>query len=562
MRPRRLELHLGPRLDLRAPGNPTIDPAAKPLVDKLRATQDPKGVFGKLRAVKMRLQFDGVLFDKFTDTPGRYDGHTIEVTNYPKDQTTVWHDFPLPGRALVYSRLPTGQEKLLLVREQAGELHVEAQIVEPLDNLRRQFKKGATKQQLRILDKLGGRDARAAGKELAALNRFAKDVDSSIFGQILGTRFAPKQGKKVYWSVYDVASFFGQALNGYNLGAQAMASGAVERVDLVEKRTRGRGSEKRQALRVEYAEGMRVNPGKGGPMIHFPVEHGDGGLTTGTLHYEVPFMTGKDRSLRAHQTVGDYRPMAGDAVRTSAGWVLYYSARAKGFAGQRCIGTAISENVAGPYEPAATPLICPILGGEDPVVDRPDQTSGVIDPSPFQASDGSRYLLYKTQKTPGTLRMVGLTADGLHVSGPPSRELLRHSDSIENPVMVQRGDHYVLFAAANWYDQCRYSTVWLRSDDKWTWTDKEEHVLLDQASTGICGPGGADLVDGEDIPSRMVLHGWVCGPTDEPCPYEGLVTDPGKRRVMYAAALTWGDDGATPKVSTFLPAAGPPASAR
>lgn len=253
---------------------------------------------------------------------------------------------------------------------------------------------------------------------------------------------------------------------------------------------------------------------------------------------------------------------APDAVRTSAGWVLYYSARAKGFAGQRCIGTAISEDVAGPYEPAATPLVCPILGGEDPVIDRPDQTSGVIDPSPFQASDGSRYLLYKTQKTPGTLRMVALTDDGLHVSGPPSRELLRHSDSIENPVMVQRGDQYVLFAAANWYDQCRYSTVWLRSDDKWSWTDKEEHVLLDQASTGICGPGGADLVVGEDVPSRMVLHGWVCGPTDEPCPYEGLVTDAGKRRVMYAAALTWGDDGATPKVSAFLPAAGPPAAVR
>src|SRR5688572_27142633 len=135
MRPRRLEVHLGPRLDLRAPGNPTIEPAAKPIVERLRSTQDPNGVFGKLRAVKMRLQFNGVLFDKFTDTPGRYDGHTIEVTNYPKDQTTVWHDFPLPGRALVYSRLPTGREKLLLVREQAGELQIEAQIDEPLDNL-------------------------------------------------------------------------------------------------------------------------------------------------------------------------------------------------------------------------------------------------------------------------------------------------------------------------------------------------------------------------------------------------------------------------------------------
>ena len=249
---------------------------------------------------------------------------------------------------------------------------------------------------------------------------------------------------------------------------------------------------------------------------------------------------------------------APDAVRTEQGWVLYYSARAKGFAGQRCIGTAVSDHVAGPYEPADTPLICPILGGEDPVPGRPDPTSGVIDPSPFQAADGQRYLLYKTQKTPGTLRMVALTDDALHVSGPASRELLRHSDSIENPVMVQRGDTYVLFAAANWYDQCRYSTVWLRSDDKWSWTDKEEHVLMDQSSTGLCGPGGADLVVSDDRPTRMVLHAWVCGETDAPCQFEGVVTDPTKRRVMYAAAVTWGDDGATPRVAAFLPRAGAP----
>lgn len=247
---------------------------------------------------------------------------------------------------------------------------------------------------------------------------------------------------------------------------------------------------------------------------------------------------------------------APDAVRTSAGWVLYYSARARGFSGQRCIGTAVSDHVAGPYEPAATPLICPILGGEDPVIDRPNQTSGVIDPSPFQADDGQRYLLYKTQKTPGTLRMVALTQDGLHVRGGPSRELVRHADSIENPVMVQRGDSYILFAAANWYDQCKYSTVWLRSDDMWSFADKEEHLLLDQAGTGLCGPGGADVVVGADQPSRMFLHGWVCGEAGLPCQFDGVVTDPSKRRVMYAAALTWGDDGATPRVPAFLRPAG------
>ena len=206
---------------------------------------------------------------------------------------------------------------------------------------------------------------------------------------------------------------------------------------------------------------------------------------------------------------------APDVWRTSAGWVLYYSAPAKGFAGQRCIGTAVADSPGGPYEPADSPLICPILDGEDPVADRPDPTSGVIDPNPFQDADGRRYLLYKTQKTPGTIRMFPLNADGLHGRGELSRELVRHADSIENPVMVKRGKQYVLLASANWYDQCRYSTVWRRSTELWSFADKEEHVLLDRANTGLCGPGGADVVTGGHGPDLMYLHGWVCSADDQ-----------------------------------------------
>lgn len=249
---------------------------------------------------------------------------------------------------------------------------------------------------------------------------------------------------------------------------------------------------------------------------------------------------------------------APDAVHTSAGWVLYYAIQAQGFLGQRCIGTAVSDNAAGPYEPSDTPLICPILGGEDPAADRPDPTAGVIDPSPFQASDGQRYLLYKTQKSPGTLRMFPLSPDGLHArsQGAASHELVRHADSIENPTMVQRGNYFILFAAANWYDQCAYSTVWRRSTDMWSFADKPEHVLLDQSNTGLCGPGGADLIAGPGGPSRIFLHGWVCSADNQPCAYSGQVLDPNKRRVVYAADLTWGDDGATPSVPAFLPPLG------
>lgn len=249
---------------------------------------------------------------------------------------------------------------------------------------------------------------------------------------------------------------------------------------------------------------------------------------------------------------GTGAPWAPDLDKTSAGYVLWFAAQAKGFAGQRCIGTATSTSPTGPFEPSDAPLICPVLGGEDPVADRPDQTSGVIDPAPFVDTDGRRYLTYKTQRTPGTLRMIELTADGLHVApGAVSRELFRHDDSIENPVMVKRGEWYVLMASANWYDQCRYETVYRRSTDKWSFADKTEHVILDQATTGLCGPGGADVITTDAGADRIFFHGWVCPPDGQVCQYEGVVPNP-KQRAMYAGVLSWGADGATPSVPMFF----------
>lgn len=280
-----------------------------------------------------------------------------------------------------------------------------------------------------------------------------------------------------------------------------------------------------------------------------------GGLTMVASADEVrgPWTAGEDALAGwGAWASGEGAVWAPDAVHTSAGWVLYYAAQAKDFGGQRCIGTAVADDPAGPYEPTARPLICPVLDGEDPVEGRPVEGSGVIDPSPFQADDGQRYLLYKTQQAPGTIRMFPLSDDGLHGRGEVSRELVRHDDSIENPVMVQRGDYYILFASANWYDQCKYSTVWRRSTDPWSFADKPEHVLLDKANTGLCGPGGADLVHGKSAASRLVFHGWVCSDDNTPCDFEGPVDDPNRRRVLYAAALRWGEDGLTPTVTRFL----------
>ncbi|WP_431908022.1 family 43 glycosylhydrolase [Micromonospora carbonacea] len=245
---------------------------------------------------------------------------------------------------------------------------------------------------------------------------------------------------------------------------------------------------------------------------------------------------------------------APDAVRTPAGWVLYYSAPAKDLDGQRCIGVARSTAIGGPYDPVGdTPLVCPggAHGADDAVPGRPVSAAGVIDPAPFQDAEGRRFLLYKTQQTPSSIRMLRVDDAGTGWWGNPSGELVRSDGIIENPQLRQRGSTFVLFASRYGYDNCSYATVYLTSTDRWDFHGKAQNPLLTTAGTGICGPGGADVVPAlVDDEQRIFLHGWVCGGT-APCrqrPDGSLPAD--ARRALYAAVFRW--DGATPRVGAFL----------
>jgi beta-xylosidase len=243
---------------------------------------------------------------------------------------------------------------------------------------------------------------------------------------------------------------------------------------------------------------------------------------------------------------------APDAVQTSAGWVLYFSALAAGMNGQRCIGVATSASVAGPYTAKASPLICPDgkNGAHDTVPGRPVSGAGVIDPSPFQTSDGRRFVLYKTQQTPSSIRMLRLSDAGTDWIGNASGELLQNSGIVEAPAMVQQGSTYVLFASRFGYDNCSYATVYHQSSNVWDFAGTSEHSLLTSAGTGLCGPGGADVTPSLDGGWRIFLHAWVCADTT-PCAQKSDGTLPsGARRVLYAAVLNW--NGAAPSVGSFL----------
>lgn len=252
---------------------------------------------------------------------------------------------------------------------------------------------------------------------------------------------------------------------------------------------------------------------------------------------------------------------APDLERISATeWVLYFSAPVAGLgSGQRCIGAATASSPLGPFTPVAGgPLVCPGLAdtptADDTVPNRPITNAGVIDPSGFKDSDGTRFLLYKTQQLPSSLRIVRLNAAGIHVySGATSRQLLRSDRIVENPVLVKRNGAYVLFASRGPYNHCTYETIWMRANGLATnaFDTVTQHLLLTPGSTGgVCGPGGADIASALDGGQRLFFHGWLCG--SSPCPSSfDAQTDTGGRRGLYVGVLGW-DASNNPVVNLFL----------
>jgi hypothetical protein len=144
-------------------------------------------------------------------------------------------------------------------------------------------------------------------------------------------------------------------------------------------------------------------------------------------------------------------------------------------------------------------------------------TRGAIDPSLFQDASGT-WLLYKTDGVPSSIRIVPLTANGLQVAGG-SRALTASSGVLENPVMLRHGRYYYLFTSVGDYTTCGYATVYRRSRRLLSWSGRTRPILS-RRTTGLCGPGGADvLVQGRGRKAQVSLyfHGWVCRGTGRPC---------------------------------------------
>ena len=213
---------------------------------------------------------------------------------------------------------------------------------------------------------------------------------------------------------------------------------------------------------------------------------------------------------------------APDLVRRPDGrWVLFYAAATFGLANdqQRCIGTAVSRSVAASgFVPQDRPLVCP-AGARYPGRTRlATGGAGFIDPSTFISRDGRRFLLYKRQLIDGrtTIFLQRMKRSWLRPAGRPRALVTRRGGQIENPVLVQRGGSFFLFASwGNWND-CGYRTVWLRSSslhrgfplpDRFPRrASRRGGLLVGRSTSGLCGPGGLDVIRESAKVYDFVLH--------------------------------------------------------
>ena len=268
---------------------------------------------------------------------------------------------------------------------------------------------------------------------------------------------------------------------------------------------------------------------------------------------------------------------APDMIETTSNiFVVYFATALPGTAGNpsgndaapangaRCIAAAESSSPTGPFTIEPNPVVClPGFGaGDDMSADPANRVrgEGAIDASPrFVTIDGQQrlYLVYKTQAPTGTstIRMVRLAdADGTTVVGD-SHQLIESTSptfgaTVEGPSLIQNGSFFILFVAHGDFTGCGYSTEWFKSQNIWAWTSTAGTTLLNQANTGVCGPGGPDVTTAEVAGQyRLFVHGWVdkANPT---VPANSTTADTSTTtRDMYSAVLTFGTDGFTPSVS-------------
>lgn len=204
-----------------------------------------------------------------------------------------------------------------------------------------------------------------------------------------------------------------------------------------------------------------------------------------------------------------------------------------------CISRATSTSPSGPFtDDSSSPFICPVDQG------------GAIDPSVFIASDGTPYLLWKSDgdccNKPTEIYSQQLAGDGLSTVGAP-HPLLGATQPwegglVEGPSMIQEANDYWLFYSANTWGNSHYGIGIARcASVTGPCTKPLDHAWI--ASKGSdSGPGGQEFYTTGPL-VWMVRHALAPGQSGN-----------GAERGLYISLLAF-PNGQLPRLAAAAPSA-------
>jgi beta-xylosidase len=205
-------------------------------------------------------------------------------------------------------------------------------------------------------------------------------------------------------------------------------------------------------------------------------------------------------------------PWAPEVTRTSAGYVMYFTARAPGLsrpdgAGAQCVGVAVSQAPGGPFvDDSREPLVCQVALG------------GTIDASIVRDVDDTLWLIYKNDgnccSLPTRFFMRRMSEDGLTFAGEEIEVQGIVNDQpweghvVEAPTIHYHDGTYYLFYSANDYAGPDYAVGYATSASlTGPYQDAVENPILATEGTAI-GPGHQAIIEDRDGDLWLVYHAW------------------------------------------------------
>jgi ribosomal protein L24E len=219
-------------------------------------------------------------------------------------------------------------------------------------------------------------------------------------------------------------------------------------------------------------------------------------------------------------------------------FVAFYSARATLDRDRFCLSVATSADPLGPFEDRTTE---PVWCDADP--------NGSIDPQPFVDTDGTPYLLWKSEGVPGSTptriwsRPLDATGTAFAPGTAPT-ELLRTSQAwegavIENPSMVRADGQLLLFYSGNEHRSAAYATGYAECAGPLGPCTKSATNPILASFDDRLGPGGPSAFVDRDGQLQLAYHWWNAPYTDYPaypqCQQQNTCTTQGQRRMAVEA---------------------------